>query len=406
MKKHLFISVSIILFMFSFVHAQDNQWVQYTSADTSGVPSNTVNDFAFNGMTTVIATSAGVAVFDGINWITYNTLNSPLPSNNVLSVAIDSAGVIWAGTISGGARLDSAGWTVWTITGNDAPWGVVDWIRITDIQIDEDGMPWFSDNRAIRYIEDDSLMFVEESWLDHVWAGIAIDTAGIIWMANTEEGLHSWDGTDNVYYDDAPTSFFTAIDIDTTTNLIWLATRDSGLISYDRTTYTQYNEENSEIPSDSIKYLSVDSAGTVWMVLTGGIASFDGETFEFYGDTTAGFPISQARTINVDQFNNKWIGTPGVIIFHEEGVTVDVDNIPIDTRTNLAVWPNPVPDVVQVQSDRIVDRVELYNSSGKLVLSSEPAMQQFSLSTGDLPRGVYIIRAITSEGQRIGKIVK
>ncbi|MBK8581055.1 MAG: T9SS type A sorting domain-containing protein [Flavobacteriales bacterium] len=49
-----------------------------------------------------VGTNYGLAKFDGTNWIVYTTSNSDLPSNNILSLAIDVNNKIWIGTVDEG----------------------------------------------------------------------------------------------------------------------------------------------------------------------------------------------------------------------------------------------------------------------------------------------------------------
>ena len=49
-------------------------------------------------------------------WNSYNTDNSDLPSNNVLSITIDNNEIMWFGTDSGLVKFDGENWTTYTTT--------------------------------------------------------------------------------------------------------------------------------------------------------------------------------------------------------------------------------------------------------------------------------------------------
>src|SRR6185369_16433313 len=51
----------------------------------------------------------GVASFDGATWSTYTTANSPLPHNQISSLAADASGNVWVGTASMGLAEILAG---------------------------------------------------------------------------------------------------------------------------------------------------------------------------------------------------------------------------------------------------------------------------------------------------------
>jgi ligand-binding sensor domain-containing protein len=58
----------------------------------SGLPNNVVLSIAIDGGNKWIGTGAGgLAKFDGSSWTVYNTSNSGLPNNNVRAIAIDGA---------------------------------------------------------------------------------------------------------------------------------------------------------------------------------------------------------------------------------------------------------------------------------------------------------------------------
>ena len=50
-----------------------------------------------------------MAKFDGTNWTVYNTSNSGLPDNDVVSIAIDGSGNKWIGTLGGLAVYKEGG---------------------------------------------------------------------------------------------------------------------------------------------------------------------------------------------------------------------------------------------------------------------------------------------------------
>ena len=89
-----------------------------------------------------------------------------------------------------------------------------------------------------------------------------------------------------------------------------------------------------------------------------------------------------------------------------------VDNVRI-TKTNLGVqnnstskmkvYPNPVKDILNIQSDEKIERTEIYSLDGKLIKSvSKSAQIDFS----HLSKGVYLLKIHTKSGVRTEKIIK
>jgi ligand-binding sensor domain-containing protein len=69
-------------------------------------------------------TEEGVFVYSGGSWLNYNTSNSDLVSNVILSITQDHSGDIWLATPSGICRFDgssASGWTHYTTENSMLP---------------------------------------------------------------------------------------------------------------------------------------------------------------------------------------------------------------------------------------------------------------------------------------------
>ncbi len=114
-------------------------WTVYNTSN-SGLPDNYVLTIAIDGGGNKwIGTGwGGVAKFDGVNWTVYNTSNSGLPSNYVRAIAIDGQGNKWIGTGYGGlAKFDGVNWTVYNTSNSGLPSDCVH-----AIAIDGQGNKW------------------------------------------------------------------------------------------------------------------------------------------------------------------------------------------------------------------------------------------------------------------------
>lgn len=90
-------------------------WTTYDSL-TSNIPSNQVNDIAFDASNNVwVATIKGVSKFDGSIWTTYNVINSGLPDDSVSCVYVNNTD-IWIGTRNGLAKFDGTTWNIYNTT--------------------------------------------------------------------------------------------------------------------------------------------------------------------------------------------------------------------------------------------------------------------------------------------------
>ena len=79
----------------------------YYDTSNSGLPDNEIISIAIEeNKNKWIGTNAGLVLFNGTNWILYDTSNSDLPDNRINSIAIDGNGDKWIGTDHGLAVFD------------------------------------------------------------------------------------------------------------------------------------------------------------------------------------------------------------------------------------------------------------------------------------------------------------
>ena len=72
----------------------------------------------------------------------------------------------------------------------------------------------------------------------------------------------------------------------------------------------------------------------------------------------------------------------------------------------LFMYPNPVGDLLTVEAQETIEKVEVYNIVGALVLSQTCNANKVEIGTAELPAGTYIIRLTTNNGLRANRFVK
>ncbi len=118
-----------------------SEWTWYEALATAPV-----NDIAIDskGVKWFASANKGLSCYDGA-WTIYNSSNSPLPSDRVQSLLIDTRGHLWIGTEVGGAAvLEGGAWTVFTAENS----GIVS-NGIRDIDEGPDGTIWFATTGGI-----------------------------------------------------------------------------------------------------------------------------------------------------------------------------------------------------------------------------------------------------------------
>ncbi len=95
-------------------------WTAFTQYN-SGIPSDGVTQVACGrGDTIWVGTQdSGAVRFDGITWKRYDTLSSPLPSNQINSICIDGKTGVWFATPKGAVKYDGTSWSTYDQTSAD-----------------------------------------------------------------------------------------------------------------------------------------------------------------------------------------------------------------------------------------------------------------------------------------------
>ncbi len=127
---------------------------------------------------------------------------------------------------------------------------------------------------------------------------------------------------------------------------------------------------------------------------------FDLNSFEWLVDEDAVYIIKlrdgSYQKINFIDFEGS---STGVISFITESAVVtsvnEINNNPI------SLYPNPVIDKLNINSPELIERFEIYNSNGALVLKQVINALQFEIPFNDVSKGVYIIRMYGEESNTV-----
>lgn len=91
-------------------------------------------------------------------------------------------------------------------------------------------------------------------------------------------------------------------------NRKWIGT-DYGLAMYNDTSWLVYNTQNSALTDNRIRSLFANQ-NHIWVgTLSGGLYSFDGTNWTNYNPSNCGIPDYCIRSISIDSLNRKWVGT-------------------------------------------------------------------------------------------------
>jgi hypothetical protein len=74
-------------------------------------------------------------------------------------------------------------------------------------------------------------------------------------------------------------------------------------------------------------------------------------------------------------------------------------------KIEVRLFPNPATDAITVDSPSSIERYEVYSAAGKLV-ASRGSIENPTIDISDLPNGIYLFRAFSSNGTTTKKFIK
>lgn len=82
-----------------------------------------------------------------------------------------------------------------------------------------------------------------------------------------------------------------------------------------------------------------------------------------------------------------------------------ITDIEEQSADQLLIYPNPVSDVIYLNSEELIKSVSVYNYDGRLMLSHEVGKKQSEVQVSDLHSGIYLIRVETENNTITQRII-
>lgn len=184
-----------------------------------------------------------------------------------------------------------------------------------------------------------------------------------------------------------------------------LSTSTSSVLTFDYC-YRRYSNNSNE----RMQVMVSSDCGSTWTPV------FDksGSTLATMSNTTQNYIASEYQTETVDLSN--YLGVDRLLLkfvfTSDYGNNIWLDNINITSpvavenvdRSELAIFPNPVKDVLTINYDKEISQIDVYDVNGKLVKTFTTVGSTINVS--DLSSGVYMLNLQTEDGLVVKKIVK
>lgn len=316
----------------------NGNWSLLTTTN-SGLPSNVVRDMAFGpGGDMYFATSMGLAVLSGATWTVFNTTSTGLTGfNDCKSVALTSAGVVWA-TIGSNrfARFENGAWTSLLPSNIGLSGAGLSGKVITD----EQDRVWMSFSKSISVLNDTSWTHYSDSavgcTLQPALVGfrMAVDGAGQLWT--TACGLLQFDGQNWMEQNlgNSTLTRNTYVITQDTAGDMWFGGMNAG--NYRIIARKQGDNWQAFNPfelgtSDTITEIFAahgDTRGNVWFgMITGEVLRYDGANWQMIDTIVKKYPnIADIWTIHSGPGGDVWFacvlnGSPAACLARYQGGT-------------------------------------------------------------------------------------
>lgn len=88
-------------------------------------------------------------------------------------------------------------------------------------------------------------------------------------------------------------------------------------------------------------------------------------------------------------------------------ITVDaVAGVHDNNKIEFKAFPNPVIDVLTITSDEVIDRIEMYDLNGKLIMNSKSGNQTSKIYMSHFNTGTYFVKVFAGQGSKSITVVK
>jgi len=330
--------------------AQSGEWRTYNSYNT-GLPTWAVEEIAFDQSGNMwVATKWALVKYDGASWTVFDTVQvNDMPVSILSNVAVDNNGYIWSSTpfgLTGGFKpgiqvFDGSSWTLF-----DEEDPGLETYGISEIIVDDDNNIWASTYRGFAkydgsqwhtYRPTDSQgnpynISLKAMTMDNQGNVVAQQVYGQMWRCSPNGTLEKLDV--NPYDVEGSEMMYDA------SGDLWLASQ-SGLVKYDGTDFILYNQSNTDIPTNSVRSVTVNGNSVFIGTSSQGFGSFDNATHFEIDNSYYDLMEANITPYSIDYLSasNIWLST-NLGLLHFDGSSWE-----IFTVYNTGVSENDVSSV-------------------------------------------------------------
>ncbi|MGA2351145.1 MAG: two-component regulator propeller domain-containing protein [Terracidiphilus sp.] len=226
---------------------------------------------------------------------------SPLVSNTVLSILVDSERNLWIGTQAGMMRLSRTPVRVVDLPASaDSDFGTV--------ALDTDGSLWAASNQLVHVQGGHAAPFKFPGLADVRVRNVLRSRDGSLWIGTDGSGIFHIPakGTQHFTTREGLVNNFVRVFLESRDGSLWIGT-DNGVSHLDRSGFHNFTGQNG-LAYNSIRSLLEDRDGTIWIGTEHGLSQYRGGEF-VHNAMTAALGEEKVWALHQDVDGGIWIGT-------------------------------------------------------------------------------------------------
>ncbi len=403
----------------------DTEWESYNTSICPSLPSNGMNAIEYHNGWIWAGTADGLAKFNNNDeWVIFPDSILANGANSVKTIAFEDDNITWIGSTSSwdgsGGLTKMEGLNITHFTSSNSP---LPSENVFCIIVDTDGSKWITTNNGVAYFDDTNwtIYNTENSALpsNEVYT-TAIDAHGTVWFG-TYMGLASFDGTNWQEYSDIVHEISIECLAFAPDGDLWIGASSGGLGCFNGDSLIVYHPGNSDIPDPRIKAIEFYN-DTMWVGTLKGLASFSDNNWYTYHMNNSGLSDENITCLTIDPTNSlKYMGhwQGGISVYGESVNDIPSEPSPVPSRIALSQnYPNPFNATTRISFDlpRQCDvDFDVYNIMGQLVYSKTieamPVGQHSLIWNGrnnngnNISSGVYLYKITTPQISETRKMI-
>jgi len=310
---------------------ESGQWETFNT-NNSPLPSDQIRAIVSddNGLWVGMSAGGGLAQLNNGQWQVFNTDNSDLPNNEVIALVKDGEQGLWIGTNGGGLVHinQQRDWKVFNSQNSPLPNDIVP-VLLNDGRQSLWAGTWGGGLVQLR--EKNWLIFnTENSGLPHNGIkALSKDMTGRLWIGTWGAGIARFNGHDKwrAFEDDTlPKGNVVSALANDGNGGVWVGTHQGGfahlnhqdewrIFNIDSSGFLSDHFQDLDIETNQVKAMISDEQGGVWVGTLGGLAHLTGtEEWQFFNTDNSELPHNIVLAMSSDNHGGVWVGTGGGLV--------------------------------------------------------------------------------------------